>query len=371
MQKYTVQKLNLNDGEVCKEWDNFLSSKHCLETSISRGETVKSSYIKSIIKGLGHESYSFLCRDEKDTIVGVLPLILTKSLIFGTFLTSIPFFNYGGIFAENEDIKKLLLENAVKVGKRIGAKSIQLRDSAPTPFLDEIEHVSLNKHKAHMIYALPQNKETFGEGNAKQRAKLKSQAHLVLRKSSEIGFDVETRFGHIELLNDFYYVFSRHMRDLGTPVYSKEWFRSVLNELSESNSTLSVTYINKKPAAVAFLVADGAYMTVPWASSLKKHNKLSLNTYQYWKILSYAQSLGVKNFDFGRSTINEGTYRFKLQWGAKPNVCYWYNIPLTKQKKIDSLSPSNPKFNLLIQVWKRLPLIISNTLGPVIVKGIP
>lgn len=368
---YTTQFFDLNSADACQEWDNFLSWGHCLRNSISRGETVKSAYLKSIINGLGHESYSLICRSKEGAIEGVLPLILTKSVLFGTFLTSLPFFNYGGIYANNEEVKSILLQKAIEIGKSIGAKAIQLRESQPQQHLDKMVELSLNQTKAHMIYELPEAGEAFGEGNSKKRAKLKSQAHLALRRASDLNISIETRHGHLELLNDFYYVFCRHMRDLGTPVYSKNWFRSVLETLGESHSILSITYVDKKPAAVAFLTKDGAYMTVPWASSLKRYNELSLNSHQYWNILTYAQSLGIKLFDFGRSTIDEGTYKFKLQWGAKPVPCYWYNIPLTKENKTDSITPTNPKFSTLIELWKKLPLTISNTLGPHIVKGIP
>ncbi len=37
----------------------------------------------------------------------------------------------------------------------------------------------------------------------------------------------------VELLGDFHYVFSQNMRDLGTPVYSKQFFREMLITFSE------------------------------------------------------------------------------------------------------------------------------------------
>jgi hypothetical protein len=34
----------------------------------------------------------------------------------------------------------------------------------------------------------------------------------------------------------------------------------------------------------------------------------------------------MKSFDFGRSTMNEGTYKFKKQWGCEPTQLHWSEI---------------------------------------------
>ena len=83
----------------------------------------------------------------------------------------------------------------------------------------------------------------------------------------------------------------------------------------------------------------------------------------YWNFLKYAADNGFKSFDFGRSTLGENTYKFKKQWGAK-------SIPLSWQywvKNGDGLpdmDSNNPKFELAIKSWKKLPVGVTKLLGP-------
>lgn len=356
--------LDLNDTEQCSAWDRFL------ETYGPAGLNCMSPYLKSMVHAFGHSNQSVIAYSDTLEVVGCLPLVLTESLIFGTHLTSLPFFNYGGLFSESEAVKKAMLDFSIGNGKKCGAKAIQLRESCPNPWLEDYSNTQPLTHKVHMRLALSGVKDQFGMGNAKQRSKLKSQAKLAERRANETGISLRTVIGRHELLDDFYEVFSRHMRDLGTPVYAKSWFCSLLTHLGES-ARLAVTYFNEEPGSVSFLIQHHDYMNVPWASSLKKFNYLSLNTYHYWNTLNAAQELKVSTFDFGRSTDGEGTYRFKEQWGAQPSPCYWYNIPLTPSGQVDNLSPSNPQFSLAIAIWKRLPLFFTNFIGPHIVKSIP
>jgi hypothetical protein len=90
----------------------------------------------------------------------------------------------------------------------------------------------------------------------------------------------------------------------------------------------------------------------------------------YWRIIQFAIEQGLATLDFGRSTPNEGTFRFKRQWGAEPHPLYWEYRLIAGGAPTD-LSPKNPKFGSAIAVWKRLPLAVTNTIGPHIVRSIP
>jgi FemAB-related protein (PEP-CTERM system-associated) len=173
---------------------------------------------------------------------------------------------------------------------------------------------------------------------------------------------VSHRVGQAELLGDFYQVFCENMRDLGTPVYSKSFFANIL-ETFKDNCTLCIVYWQGEPVSAGFLIRHKDRMEIPWASTLSYANRISVNMYLYWQILSYAIETGCSEFDFGRSTVDEGTYRFKKQWKAEPQQCYWYHwVP--EGGELPNLSPSNEKFDLAIKMWKKLPLPIANTLGP-------
>ena len=109
---------------------------------------------------------------------------------------------------------------------------------------------------------------------------------------------------------------------------------------------------------------------VPWASALRSANPLCANVFLYWQMLKFCVERGLKTFDFGRSTPNEGTFHFKKQWGAEPRELVW-EYWTAAGRRVPNLSPKNPKFDLAIRAWQRLPLPLASALGPHIVRNIP
>jgi hypothetical protein len=90
----------------------------------------------------------------------------------------------------------------------------------------------------------------------------------------------------------------------------------------------------------------------------------------YGEAIRFGIRHGFKEFDFGRSTPGEGTYRFKEQWGARPVPLAW-EYWIAGAGKLPDMSPKNPKYKLPIRIWKRLPVSIATWLGPSIVRNIP
>ena len=212
-----------------------------------------------------------------------------------------------------------------------------------------------------MWLALPSTAE---ELMASFKAKLRSQ----IRKGEKNNLRV--RIGTTALLDDFYTVFARNMRDLGTPVYGRALFRSILDAFPESARIVVVTDDKGKPLAGGFLLGYRDRIEIPWASSLREYNHLQANMWLYWNCLQYACECGYRFFDFGRSTRGESTFKFKEQWGAQPVPHYWH-YHLEGGRELPGLNLRNPKFSLAIQVWQRLPLALTRLLGPFIVKHLP
>ena len=159
------------------------------------------------------------------------------------------------------------------------------------------------------------------------------------------------------------------MRDLGTPVYSKNWFANIL-AAPAIKSAILVVYMDKKPVSTAFLVGNDKMLEIPWASTIQSANVKNANMWMYRRILSYAISEGYQFFDFGRSTMDAGTYKFKKQWGAQPYQHYWYYVLANGHQKPE-LNPDNPKFKLFIFMWKLMPVWLTKIIGPPIIKQIP
>jgi len=188
-----------------------------------------------------------------------------------------------------------------------------------------------------------------------------------IRKAQKSGLTVE--HGGVELLPDFYTVFARNMRDLGTPVYSRRLFDEVLSTFPD-RARLHVVRLRGQPIAAGLTYQTRATVEMPWASSIRDYNDSCPNHLLYWSVIEAAVERGCQLFDFGRSTPGEGTYKFKEQWGAEPLPLHW-EYHLTQGSTLPNVSPANARFHLAIELWKKLPLALATRFGPGVVRGIP
>jgi FemAB-related protein (PEP-CTERM system-associated) len=193
-------------------------------------------------------------------------------------------------------------------------------------------------------------------------AKVRNQ----VRKGQKGDFTVH--WGGAELLDEFYDVFNQNMRDLGTPVFGRGLFGGVLRQFPD-RSELCVVRDGARPVAAALLLHGWGVTEVPSASALREYNPACVNMLMYWHLLERAVGRGQEVFDFGRSSEDSPTYRFKKQWGAAACPAEWqYHL---RRGTIGTMRPDNPKYQRLIGVWRRLPLWLTRRIGPRIVRGIP
>lgn len=330
-------------------WDAFVGA--------SPKATPYHSYAwKKVIEGsFQHQTHYLAALDVSGTVRGVLPLVHMKSALFGNFLVSVPFVNYGGLLCETEGALRALLLAAEKLRCSCRAEHVELRHLG-----FGIEGLPSREHKVTMVLPLAVDAQTQWTGF---NAKLRNQ----VRKAEKNG--LSCRIGQLELLDDFYAVFARNMRDLGTPVYGKGFFRNVLLSLTDTTRILAVSKEGKTIAAGIVSWHRGT-MEMPWASSIGDYKTLCPNNLLYWEAIQFAIGKGCTGFDFGRSTPNEGTYNFKKQWGAEPVQLYWQYL-LAAGKPLPELNNKNPKFEMAIRLWQKLPLPITKFFGPYIVKNIP
>ena len=331
-----------------EQWDDFVH-KH----PESRGPHLW--HWKTVIeKSFGHRCH-YLAAREHGELRGVLPLTHLRSRLFGSFLISVPFLNYGGIVATDEAAYRALYEHAIALGKELQVAHLELRHVAPA-----LSGAPTKQHKVSMLLELPDNPDTLMNGF---KAKLRSQ----IKKPVKEG--LTANFGREDELDNFYEVFAINMRDLGTPVYSKKFFANVLSAFPE-NARICTVYHQGQALASGFVFGFRDVLEIPWASSLRDFNALAPNMLLYWSVLEFAIKQGYKFFDFGRCTPGEGTYKFKEQWGAKPLSLHW-QYWMANGGALPDLSPHNPKYQFAIECWQRLPVPVTRLLGPAIVKNIP
>ena len=313
-----------------------------------------SCWRKIISELFHHDDLSLVAVNQNNRIQGYIPLIRMQSYLFGDFCVSMPYFNYGGPLAENSRIESKLIEAAIETARNIGSEHVEIRELIPR------KNLVSKQEKVSMVLSLP---KTSQELSSKLGTKLRAQ----IKRSKQ--YAPEVKIGKLELIDDFYKVFSINMRDLGTPVYSKIFFQRVIESWYEK-SYIVVVYIDNQPVSAALLLGFRELLEIPWASALKKTNKIGINMFMYWNILCHAIDNGYDFFDFGRSSKDSGTYKFKKQWGAVPQQNYW-NYWLPEGHEMPQINPNNTKYKLLISTWKKLPVFIANTIGPPIVKNIP
>jgi serine/alanine adding enzyme len=340
--------VSVRDDGPAGSADAYVSA-HPLGTSYHR-----QIWLDVIRAAFGHDT-KYLIAEAAGQTVGVLPLVFFRSRLFGRFAVSMPFVNYGGVLADTPAAEQALLTRAIAETRQAGGTHLELRH-----FQQHFpEQLAPKLHKVSMRLALQDTVD--GQWLALDR-KLRNQ----VRKGEKSALTVTD--GGLELLQDFYQVFARNMRDLGTPVYSVRFFREILSAFP-NHSRVFVIRAEGRPVAASVVHWHDHQIEVPWASSLREFNPLCANVLLYWQMLRFAIERGFRTFDFGRSTHGEGTYLFKKQWGAQPDALVWEYW--MADGRLPELSPKNPKFDLAIRAWQRLPLPVATALGPFVVRNIP
>lgn len=306
-------------------------------------------------KSFGHRYRCLLCERDDGSVAGILPLVHMKSRLFGNLLVSMPFFNYGGVCADDAAGRDRLIAEAVRVAEEVGASHVELRQEKPLG-----NGFPVKTAKVSMRLPLPGSPEDLWKS-------LPSNLRSQIRRPQKEG--MTARLGRHEEIGGFYKVFAINMTALGTPVYPERFFRSMLDEFPE-NTWICTVYAGDNPVASGFLVGFKDRLEIPWASALRSYNRLSPNMLLYWNCLAFGCERGYAVFDFGRSSVGAGTHRFKEQWGAAETPLFWHYW-LRGGGQMPDLSPENPRYRLAIEIWKRLPVSFNRILGPRIVRNIP
>jgi len=305
-------------------------------------------------RGLGHRCL-YLAARENGTVVGVLPLVEIRSWLFGRALSSLPYVNYGGVLANNTAAADALVAEASDRARRRKLSFIVLRHRRQM-FMS----LPARSHKVTMLLPLKSDP-------ALMWSSLDRKVRNQVRKAEKSGLVTHT--GGVELLDDFYDVFARNMRDLGTPVYGRSLFAEMLRAFP-TDAKMHVVRLAGRTIAGALSYAYGNVVEVPSASSLREHRSLCPNHLLYWHIIQEAIAAGRTVFDFGRSTPNDGTYNFKEQWGAIPEQLWW-EYQLVGTTVLPSADRQSATYQTRVAAWKRLPLAVATSVGPWVARSIP
>lgn len=300
----------------------------------------------------GHQCLYLEAREDSGTLAGVLPLVRVRSLLFGHYLVSMPFVNYGGPLGSDEAVRALAIR-AGALAAETGVKLLELRSRIELPLELPVSH-----RKITVVLDLP---GTVEELRKQLGAKLRSQ----IKRPEKEG--VTVRFG-TDQVEPFFQVFSHHMRDLGTPTQPLRLFREIATTFGE-DAWFGCAYLDGRPIACGAGFRWGSEFEMTWASSLREFNRVAPNMLLYWAFMERAVNERLSLFNFGRCTPGEGTHQFKKQWGSRDEPLWWYQQGASGT--VATPSPDDGAYAMGPRVWKHLPVPLATALGPSIVRGIP
>lgn len=310
---------------------------------------------RSVIgKAYGHKSLYLAAVNNNKEIRAALPLFRIKRPFWSSHWISIPFFDQAGVLGDPSAGNRLL-ERAGAVLNSKETASLSLRQDHHSGTMNlrvRGKDPLIFDEKVSMQVPLAPNQQ---EMMARFRSKLRSQINKGLKNG--LTWDI----GKERLIDPFYSVFSRNMRDLGSPVHSKRFFEAILNFLP-ANAFICVVYYRRTPVATSFMFRFKNRITNPWASSLKAYRHLNANMVLYWQMIRFACNLGMELFDMGRSSKGASTHKFKQQWGSREAPLKWYTWEFGGRKIVGE--------TLSIAPWKKIPLRGANIAGPLIRKYI-
>ncbi len=333
-----------------------------------------SGYKDVIERSFGHKPH-YIMALYKDQIRGVLPLFEIKSRLFGHALISIPFASYGGACATDKYTENMLLKSAVTLGKLMTVDYVEMRNENSIDVLhgarlegsESQNEFNASKAQDWLIKDLyvTFQKEISNDGESNFNAIPRKQRRMI-RQGINAG--LTAKIAGREFLHDFYKLYSINKKKLGTPIFSFKYFDNIM-KIFPQTFILSVW---KDSAAVAcVMVFSFKDRLMPYFSgALKKYYQYAVNDFMYWELMRYGCENGYKIFDFGRSKKGTGAYEFKKHWGFVPrDMPYAYY--LVTAREMPNVSPVNPKYTAMVNIWRKVPLFVANWLGPKIAQNIP
>jgi FemAB-related protein (PEP-CTERM system-associated) len=313
----------------------------------------RAGWARVIANAYGHPTY-FRYASRGGRIVGVLPLVHVKSPLFGNALISTGFCTFGGIAASDQGAALALAKDAAELGKSLGVDHVELRHTAALPIDWTVKSGLYAAFRRSMDADIG---VTWGQLPQQKRQELRRSIKSGLRQ--QVGPD---------LLDDFFRIYGTSVRNLGTPVYPRRFFAAIAEEFGDSVE-LAVVHGTAGPvsAVMAFYFRD---QVCPYfAGGLPEARTEHAYDFMYWSLMDRATERGARLFDFGRSKRGTGAFDYKLSWGFQPETLH-YQFHLVRGTALPNVNPLNPKYRVMVETWKRLPLPVANLLGPVIARQI-
>jgi FemAB-related protein (PEP-CTERM system-associated) len=315
-----------------------------------------SAWSRAVARGCGQANH-YLVAETGSDIVGVLPLTVVHSPLFGRALVSSAFAVGGGVLAGDESIAKAMIAEAVAMAERLTCPTVELRGSMMS--------AGVGWHHDETTY-LGFVRDLAGDDEAELLAIPRKQRAEVRRA---LGFELTVETGCAEADRAAHYdVYSESVRNLGTPVFPRALFDAVLSEFGDEADILTVRHGGTPIASVLSLYWRGTVMPY-WGGGTAAARGLRANDLMYYALMNHARGRGCTRFDFGRSKAGTGPAAFKRNWGFEGEPLAYAKFAADGEAPRD-INPLNPKYRLQVALWQKLPLSLANRIGPMIARGL-
>jgi len=339
----TIRYASEEDGPA---WDAFVSA--------APGATFFHRFgWRSIFRDIFRLQPHYLVAEFSGRIVGLLPLVHQKSLLFGHALIAAPFCVEGGPVALDPETRAMLDRAGIDLMHSLGAQSLEFRSrSASRPGWVARKNLYATFERP----ISPDDEENLLAIPRKQRAVVRKTLKGGL--SSHVDTDVDALFR----------IYSESVRNLGTPVFAKRYFTALQATFGRDCDIVVI-----REGAEAFSAVMNFYFrdtVMPYYGGGRRAARRSgANDFLYWEVMRRAAARGYGRFDFGRSKSDTGAFAFKKNWGFEPR---WleYEFYLAPGATVPDKNPNNPRYAGVIALWKRLPLPVANFIGPHLVRGL-
>ena len=341
-----IRQLLRSETEISARWDAFIFA--CADATFFH-RAAWQGIIQDVFR---HPTYFFYA-EQNGEIVGVLPLAHIKSLLFGNSLIALPFAVYGGVAASCQEAADALERAAQALALRLGVDHLEFRNVIP-------RHADWPAQDIYVTF----RKEILPDVEANMLAIPRKQRAMV-RKGINNGLvstiDQDS--------NQFFSLFADNVHRHGTPALPKRYFDTLLQVFGHDCEILTVSTPDGRvlSSVLSFYFRDEV---LPYyAGDDEAARNFAANDFKYWELMRRSCEKGLKVFDYGRSKVGTGPYSFKKNWGFEPQPLY-YEYCLYKRDSIPQNNPSNAKYKLFIEAWRRMPIGLANWLGPHVVRNL-
>jgi FemAB-related protein (PEP-CTERM system-associated) len=342
-----VRALDLRDAGEVRRIEGFVAE---------HGGTLfhRPAWLRAVEAGTGQRAAG-LVAEQMGTVTGWLPLTEVRSALFGKALVSSGFGVAGGILASSDKAAQALAEGAQGFARRGGFSGVELRGGAVPEGWDSWS----DKHSGF--------ERPLAADDEAELLAIPRKARAEVRKGLGFGHRVTVGRGQGDTAAH-YACYSASVRNLGTPVFPKRLFTAMLDAFFDSSDILTVWQGDTPLASVLSFYHDGAVLPF-WGGGVFEARSARANEVMYYELMLHGRRQGMQRFDFGRSKVGSGPFSFKKNWGFEPEPLTYaaWTAPGAPPRNID---PTDASYSRKIELWKKLPLPLANTLGPWIARGL-